>query len=77
MGIVSRSNGYSQVVKAETESLMYNYSLHMLTYRGLLNYCEWESRPRHGYMHGLDTFQSFGRPVAVTQSIFKSYTLTS
>ena len=35
----------------------------MLTYTGLLNCCEWESRPCHEYMHGLDTFQSFGRPV--------------
>ena len=46
----------------------------MLTYRGLLSYCEWESRPRHEYMYGLDTFQSFGRPV--TQSVLKIYLLT-
>ena len=54
-----------KLFKTEIESLMWKWEPINVDIERLV-YCEWESRPCHECMHGMDTFQSFGRPV--TQS---------
>ena len=48
-----------KLFKTEIESLMWKWEPINVDIERLV-YCEWESRPCHEYMHGMDTFQSFG-----------------